>query len=78
MVLSDKKRSSIPIVRLELDEDKAGITAVELIRSLQDGNPSIAANPSSVDEGVVIFGPTCLKKGEPTLIAKRLKELLNT
>ncbi len=77
-LVSDKKRSSIPIVRLELDEDKAGITAVELIRSLQDGNPSIAANPSSVDEGVVIFGPTCLKKGEPTLIAKRLKELLNT
>ncbi|MEE3233869.1 MAG: DegT/DnrJ/EryC1/StrS family aminotransferase [Candidatus Latescibacterota bacterium] len=75
-VVSDKKRSSIPIVRLELDEAEAGITAIELVRSLQDGSPSIAANPSSVDEGIVIFGPTCLKKGEPTIIGNRLKELL--
>jgi len=77
-LVSDKKRSSIPIVRLELDEEQSGITAIELIRSLQDGNPGIAANPISVDEGVVIFGPTCLKNGEPTIIGNRLKELLNT
>ncbi len=76
-LLSDKKRSSVPIVRLELDEDKSGITALELIRSLQDGNPAIAANPISVDEGIVIFGPTCLRNGEPTIIGNRLKELLN-
>ncbi len=76
-LISDRKRSGIPIVRLELDEDQSGITAIELIKSLQDGNPAIAANPISVDEGIVIFGPTCLKNGEPTIIGNRLKELLN-
>ncbi len=76
-LLLDQKHSSIPVVRLKLDEEKAAMTAIELVRSLQDGRPSIAANPSFVGEGVVIFGPTCLRKGEPTIIGNRLKELLN-
>ena len=76
-LISDRKRSGIPIFRFELDEDQSGITAIELIKSLQDGNPAIAANPISVDGGIVIFGPTCLKNGEPTIIGNRLKELLN-
>ena len=75
-VVADRKRSEIPSVRLALDEEAAGMTALELVRALQEGQPQIAANPSYVHEGVVTFGPMCLQEGEPEQIAQRLGELL--
>jgi L-seryl-tRNA(Ser) seleniumtransferase len=74
-VVADRKRAEIPVVRLELDEG-AGFSALELVRRLRDGEPSIHANPSYVGEGVVVFGPMCLKEGEPEVIGRRLRELL--
>jgi L-seryl-tRNA(Ser) seleniumtransferase len=75
-VVADRKRAEVPTARLTLDEDAAGLTALELVRALQDGRPRIAANPTYVHEGVVIFGPMCLKGGEPEQIARRLGEVL--
>ena len=75
-VVADRKRAEIPTARLVLDEEAAGTTALELVKALQEGRPQIAANPTYVYEGVVIFGPMCLKEGEPEQIAHRLKELL--
>lgn len=75
-IVADRKRAEVPVVHLRLDEEKAGITAVELIRQLQEGEPSIHASPAHASEGVVLFNPMCLKSGEPELIACRLRELL--
>ena len=64
-VAADRKRVEIPTARLVLDEEGAGMTALELVKALQEGRPQIAANPTDVYEGAVIFGPMCLKEGEP-------------
>ena len=77
-VVADGKRVEVPTVRLTLDEERAGLSALELVRALEEGTPSIAANPTYVQEGVVVFGPLCLKTGEESTIAARLRALLAT
>ncbi|MSS72273.1 MAG: aminotransferase class V-fold PLP-dependent enzyme [Candidatus Latescibacteria bacterium] len=72
----DRRRPETPGVQLKLNEEAAGMTALDLVRRLQDGNPGIHAGPGRVSEGIVTFGPMCLKEGEPELIGKRLRELL--
>ncbi|MFT5087483.1 MAG: D-glucosaminate-6-phosphate ammonia-lyase [Candidatus Latescibacterota bacterium] len=75
-VVVDRKRAEVPTVRLELDEEKAGISALELVEKLECGEPNIAANPTYVSDGAVVFGPMCLKEGEAGVIAARLREIL--
>jgi L-seryl-tRNA(Ser) seleniumtransferase len=75
-VAADAKRAEVPMVQLRLDEARAGMTAMDLIRRLQDGDPSIHASPGRVRDGIVMFGPMCLKEGDPAVIARRLRELL--
>lgn len=76
LLTDDAKRSEIPILALQLDEEALGFSALELVKRLQDGSPGIHANPSRVSEGVVLFGPMCLKEGEPEIVGKRVRELL--
>ena len=61
---------------LRLD-DGAAMPALELIGRLQDGQPSIHANPGGVRDGCVGFSPLCLRAGEPAAIGARLHELLD-
>ena len=75
-VVADRKRAEIPVVHLQVDEEAVGLSALEVVRQLQDGDPSIHANPGHVNEGIVAFGPMCLKEGEPEIIGRRVKELL--
>jgi L-seryl-tRNA(Ser) seleniumtransferase len=53
------------------------MSALDVIRRLQDGDPSIQANPTHVREGGVAFGPMCLKEGEPEIVGRRLREVLS-
>jgi L-seryl-tRNA(Ser) seleniumtransferase len=73
---ADRRRSEVPLVQLKLDEETAGMSALDLVKRLQNGEPSIHANPGRVSEGIVLFGPMCLKEGDPERIGRRLKELL--
>lgn len=73
---ADPTRSEIPTVRLRLDEVGAGLSAMEVVKQLQDGEPSIHANPSNVRDGIISFGPMCLKEGEPEIIGRRLAQLI--
>ena len=72
----DPKRAAIPAVHVRIDEDACGLTALDVVRALQDGDPGVHANPSHVREGVVAFGPMCLKDGEPEVVGRRLREVL--
>lgn len=76
VTLADRKGTEVPTVQLALDEHALGMTALEVVRRLQDGTPSIHANPSQVRDGSVGFGPLCLKEGEPEIIGKQVRELL--
>ena len=76
IIATDKKRYEIPTVELHLNEETTDWTALDLVIALQNGEPAIQANPSRVNEGIVVFGPTCLKDDEPAIIGQRLRELL--
>jgi L-seryl-tRNA(Ser) seleniumtransferase len=75
-LVADGRSPEVPVVQLALDERGAGMSALQLITRLQAGDPSIHANPSRVREGVVLFGPMCLREDELELIGRRLRALL--
>lgn len=65
----------VPVVALSMP--KGGkLSALDLVIALQDGSPSIQADPILCDRGVVTFSPTCLQPGEPELIAAAVQRLV--
>lgn len=76
-IVSAADRFGMPSVRVTLDEAAAGLTARELVRRLQDGTPAIHVDNSRVAQATVGFAPIALKAGEPAIIARRMRELLN-
>ncbi len=73
---NDPKRATIPAVHVVLDEKVIGKSALDVVRELQDGEPGIAANPTYHRDGVVAFGPLCLREGEAGVVGARLREVL--
>ena len=65
----------VPTVTLTLAHG-AALSALELVTALQNGTPTIAADPTRWDHGIVIFNPTCLQPGEPEQIAAAIRRLL--
>ena len=76
-LVADRKRTEIPVLQLHLDEEALGITALELVRQLQEGDPAIYADAGLRAEGVVSFRPMCLRQDEEEVIARRLRQLLS-
>lgn len=50
--------------------------AMNLVLSLQDGEPSIQVDPSLVDTGAVVIAPSCLRATDAKPIAQRLNALV--
>ena len=74
---TDSRPSEVPVAVLKLNESVAGKTALDVVLALQGGDPPIQANTGRVSEGIVLFGPVCLKAGEPERVAQRLREILD-
>jgi L-seryl-tRNA(Ser) seleniumtransferase len=51
-------------------------TAMELCIELERGDPSIHADASQAQAGIVVFNPWCLREGDAEKIAARVKPLL--
>lgn len=66
----------LPSVELELDEVASGITAQQLVTELQNGEPSIHADPTYVSDKKISFRTACLKDGEPEMIGQRIRKIL--
>ena len=75
-LVADRKRSEIPVLQLRLDEEAAGMSALNLVLQLQESEPSIYADAGQRAEGVVAFRPLCLRPGDEEVIAQRLRQLL--
>jgi D-glucosaminate-6-phosphate ammonia-lyase len=71
-VVGDKYEGA-PAVELALDEDALGLTGRELAKRLQDGEPSVHANHARVRDGIVVFGPTCMKPGDAAIVIERVR-----
>lgn len=67
----------VPMVEMALDR-RAGMTARELAKRLQDGNPGVAIKGDKLRQGLLVFGPTCLRPGEAPLVGLALRNALGT
>jgi L-seryl-tRNA(Ser) seleniumtransferase len=65
----------VPTVTLAITE-AAPISALGLVIALQNGTPSVAADPTLCDDGIVTFSPMCLQPAEPELIAAAVQRAL--
>ena len=52
------------------------MTGMEVCIALQNGTPSIHADPSQASSGIISINPTCLRPEDPAAIGRRLRELL--
>lgn len=73
----DGKYKGAPAVELALDEDALGLTARALVKRLQDGEPAVHANHARVRDGVVVFGPTCMREGDVQIVIARVNAELD-
>jgi D-glucosaminate-6-phosphate ammonia-lyase len=62
-----------PAVELALDEGALGVSALQLVKRLQDGEPSVHANHARVRDGIVVFGPTCMREGDAAIVIDRVR-----
>jgi L-seryl-tRNA(Ser) seleniumtransferase len=68
-----KTYKGAPAVELALDADALGFPALALVKRLQDGEPSVHANHARVRDGIVVFGPTCMKAGDAQIVVERVR-----
>jgi D-glucosaminate-6-phosphate ammonia-lyase len=72
VALVDKKDGRWPVVELAVHE-VAGLSARDLVKCLQDGDPPVHANHARVRDGIVVFGPTCMKPGQAAIVIERVR-----
>jgi D-glucosaminate-6-phosphate ammonia-lyase len=72
VALVDKKDARWPVVELAV-HDGLGFSAGDLLKRLQDGEPSVHANHARIRDGIVVFGPTCMKPGEAAIVIERVR-----
>ncbi|MEZ5931503.1 MAG: hypothetical protein R3F54_06055 [Alphaproteobacteria bacterium] len=69
-------QGEVPTVALSLDQDRAGMTAFQLLLALEGGEPSIRVDNGALHQARLSFNPQCLAADAPALIGRRLRELL--
>lgn len=63
----------VPHVRISWDAAVKGITAVDVVKALRDGEPSIGARSEG---GAVVVGVWMMRPDEEKIVARRLREVL--
>jgi L-seryl-tRNA(Ser) seleniumtransferase len=64
-------------LRVTVDAEQAGIGAVELVRRLEAGDPSIRVRTHQLEHGSFVMDPRSLGEGELELVAERVCSLLD-
>ncbi len=66
----------VPHAVVRIEPAAAGQTAVDVVTALQEGDPPIYVFEQSAEQGVVRFMPEGLRVGEASVVARRLREVL--
>jgi D-glucosaminate-6-phosphate ammonia-lyase len=74
-VVQDEAGRAIYRAQVKVDERTAGMTAQELIRLLEAGDPAIFTRNHYANTGVIAFDPRPLRPGHEAIIAARLREI---
>jgi D-glucosaminate-6-phosphate ammonia-lyase len=78
VALLSRTSRGIPAVELTIHQDELGFSARDLVKRLQDGEPPVHANHARVRDGVVVFGPSCLREGDSALVIARVRAELGS
>lgn len=76
VIAQDEAGRAIYRVQVKVDERVTGMTAKELTRFLEQGDPAIFTRNHYVNTGVIAFDPRPFHEGQEKLIAARVRELL--
>ncbi len=68
--------TGMPMVELVLDRNGADLSAAKLLAALRGGKPRIEIIPWKPEAGRLLVNLSCLRAGDPALIAARLKEIV--
>lgn len=63
----------VPSLRVSIDEQKAGVSAAEVVRKLRHGKPPIFVFEAQVSQGVLGIDPANLDEGKAGILADRLR-----
>lgn len=67
---------AVPVVELAVDREATGLSALELVTRLENGDPPVAAYHGKVRDGIVAFRPLCLKPGEAAIVGQAVRKAL--
>lgn len=65
-------------LKLTVDPTKAGLSALQLVRELERGDPPIAVRSHQVEHGWLVMDPRSLGEGEAEIVADRIGAVLAT
>jgi len=65
----------VPMLHIEIDEEVMGFTASEVIKAVEEGDPSIMLGRWKMKQGIVQVNVETLREGEDKLVAERLREI---
>ena len=75
-ILQEHTGRPVPVVRVDVDSTVAGMTAVEIVTRLEEGEPAICVDDVPVLDGGFLINPFSLQDGELELILGRLEKIL--
>lgn len=73
VTLVERNSKGIPEVHLKVDQTRLGFSAAQLIKRLQDGEPSVHVNHARARESMIVMSPTCLKAGDVEMLIGRVR-----
>lgn len=65
-----------PVLEIQLNESRLGVTAFEVCRRLRDGQPPIYVGHGRLAAGTLVIHPLCLNAESAQILAGRLREEL--
>jgi D-glucosaminate-6-phosphate ammonia-lyase len=73
VTLVERNSKDVPEVHVKLDRAQAQVMAPDLIKRLQDGNPSVHVNHARARENIIVLGPTCLRAEDTAVVIARIR-----
>ena len=71
----DEVDRPVPRVRLSIDEQALGVTAIQVVERLHQAEPSVRVSLFAVREGVLILNPVCLLEGDEERVVQAFRDV---
>ena len=85
-ILVPSVANHVPHLLIRYDQQRIGITPLDVAKALREGTPSIELNPATghasgaaglhSDENTIVVGPWMMKPGDDVVVGRRLREVL--